>query len=172
MPKADINFEKELWDAANELRGAVSENNYKNYILPLVFLKHLSERYDIVHDELEILLQDPKSDYYSTNQEDISYVLEDQDEYRSRNTFVIPSTASWQYLKDNAEQDDIKVIIDDAFEVIQELLTGYNTQLNNLLPRIFVRSELSPKQTGGIINLLSHPKFSEKENPESDMKDI
>jgi type I restriction enzyme, R subunit len=38
--KADIDFEKELWDAANELRGAVSENNYKNYILPLVFLKH------------------------------------------------------------------------------------------------------------------------------------
>ncbi|GAA4315757.1 hypothetical protein GCM10023115_26420 [Pontixanthobacter gangjinensis] len=46
MAKADIDFEKELWDAANELRGAVSENNYKNYILPLVFLKHLSERYE------------------------------------------------------------------------------------------------------------------------------
>ena len=39
MLKADIDFEKETWDAANELRGAVSENNYKNYILPLVFLK-------------------------------------------------------------------------------------------------------------------------------------
>lgn len=44
MSKADIDFEKELWDAANELRGAVSENNYKNYILPLVFVKRLSER--------------------------------------------------------------------------------------------------------------------------------
>ena len=29
MPKPDIHFEKELWDTANELRGAVSENNYK-----------------------------------------------------------------------------------------------------------------------------------------------
>lgn len=29
MAKADIDFEKELLDAANELRGAVSENNYK-----------------------------------------------------------------------------------------------------------------------------------------------
>ena len=28
MAKADIDFEKELWDAANELIGAVSENNY------------------------------------------------------------------------------------------------------------------------------------------------
>jgi type I restriction enzyme M protein len=59
--------------------------------------------------------------------------------------------------------------VDDAFDLIQGLLTAYNPQLENLLPRIFVKSELSPKQTGGIINLLSHPKFSEKENPESDI---
>jgi len=169
IAKADIDFEKELWDAANELRGAVSENNYKNYILPLVFLKHISERYEIVQDELISLLREPKSEYYTSNKEEIKYVLGDHDEYRSRNTFVIPEKASWQYLKDNAEQDDIKVIIDDAFDVIQDLLTEHNPQLNNLLPRIFVRSELSAKQTSGIINLLSHPKFSEKENPESDI---
>ena len=53
--------------------------------------------------------------------------------------------------------------------MIQDLLTAHNPQLNNLLPRIFVKSELSAKQTGGIINLLSHPKFSEKENPENDV---
>lgn len=169
MAKADIDFEKELWDAANELRGAVSENNYKNYILPLVFLKHLSERYEIVHEEIEELLNDPKSSYYTIDKEEQKYVLEDADEYRSRNTFKIPHKASWQYLKDNAEQDDIKVIIDDAFDMVQDLLTEYNPQLANLLPRIFVKSELSAKQTGGIINLLSHPKFSEKENPESDI---
>ena len=128
MAKADIDFEKELWDAANELRGAVSENNYKNYILPLVFVKHLSERYEVVREELKEQLNDPKSDYYTTDKEEINYVLEDRDEYRSRNTFKIPETASWQYLKDNAEQDDIKVKVDDAFDVIQELLTGYNPQ--------------------------------------------
>jgi type I restriction enzyme M protein len=74
-PKADIDFEKELWDAANELRGAVSENNYKNYILPLVFLKHISERYEMVHDELEGLLHDPKSEYFTRDKAEISYVL-------------------------------------------------------------------------------------------------
>ena len=169
MAKADIDFEKELWDAANELRGAVSENNYKNYILPLVFLKHLSERYEIIHDQIVGLLNDPKSEYYTKDAAEKKYVLEDRDEYRSRNTFKIPKVASWQYLKENAEQDDIKVIVDDAFDTIQELLTDFNPQLNNLLPRIFVKSELSPKQVSGIINLLSHPKFSEKENPESDI---
>ena len=100
MAKADIDFEKELWDAANELRGAVSENNYKNYILPLVFLKHLSERYEVIREELKDLINDPSSDYHTTDTEEINYVLEDQDEYRSRNTFKIPEKASWQYLKD------------------------------------------------------------------------
>ena len=169
MAKADINFEKELWDAANELRGAVSENNYKNYILPLVFMKHLSERYDIVQEELKGLFNEPQSKYYTKDREEKKYVLNDKDEYLSRNTFMIPVKASWQYLKDNAEQNDIKVIIDDAFDVLQDLLTERDPKLNNLLPRIFVKSELSAKQSGGIINLLSHPKFSEKENPESDI---
>jgi len=167
--KADINFEKELWDAANELRGAVSENNYKNYILPLVFLKHLSERYEIVFEQINGMVNDPGSEYYTSDQKEKEYVLADADEYRARNTFKIPANAAWDYLKINAEQDDIKVIIDDAFDVIQDLLTDFNPQLANLLPRIFVKSELSAKHTAGIINLLSHPKFSEKENPESDI---
>lgn len=37
MAKADIYFEQELWKAANELRGAVTENQYKDYVLPLIF---------------------------------------------------------------------------------------------------------------------------------------
>lgn len=36
--KADIDFEQELWKAANELRGAVAENQYKDY--PLLFQKY------------------------------------------------------------------------------------------------------------------------------------
>lgn len=169
MAKVDIDFEKELWDAANELRGAVSENNYKNYILPLVFVKHLSERYEVTKEEIHGLLNDPKSDYYTKEKSEKQYVLEDRDEYRSRNTFKIPYEASWEFLKDNAEQDNIKVLIDNTFDTVQDLLVDYNPQLQNLLPRLFVKSELSPKQAGGIINLLSHPKFSEKENPESDI---
>jgi hypothetical protein len=31
--KADINFEQELWKAANELVEPVAENQYKDYIL-------------------------------------------------------------------------------------------------------------------------------------------
>ena len=43
-PKADIDFEQELWNAANELRGAVAENQYKDYVLSLLFVKHLERK--------------------------------------------------------------------------------------------------------------------------------
>jgi len=167
--KADINFEQELWKAANELRGAVAENQYKDYILPLIFLKHVSERYELRRDSLKTLLQDPKSDYYTEDSEEQNYVLEDPDEYLSKNTYIIPEKATWQFLQDNAEQDNIKVLVDNAFDILDDTLATYRPDLKGILPRIFVKSQLTAKQVAGLINLLANPKLSEKENPDSDI---
>jgi len=162
IPKADIDFERDLWKAADELRGAVAENQYKDYVLSLIFIKHLSERYEIRKDELRNDLEDPQSGYYTTDLVEISYVLEDPDEYLSRNILIVPKEASWQYLQDNAEQDDIKVKIDDALDKLQEVLDTYKPGNPDLLPRIFVKSQLTARQVGGLINLFSQKKFSEK----------
>jgi type I restriction enzyme M protein len=169
LPKADINFEKELWKAANELRGAVAENQYKDYILPLIFLKHVSERYELRRDTLKILLKDETSDYYTDDIEEQNYVLEDPDEYLSKNTYIIKEKATWQFLQDNAEQDNIKVLVDDAFDLLDQTLADYRPDLKGILPRIFVKSQLTSKQVAGLINLLANPKLSEKENPDSDI---
>ena len=160
--KADINFEQELWKAANELRGAVAENQYKDFVLPLIFLKHVSERYELRRDSLKLLLNDPKSDYYTLDKEEQNYVLEDPDEYLSKNTYIIPERATWQFLQDNAEQDNIKVLVDDAFDLLDETLASYRPDLKGILPRIFVKSQLTAKQVAGLINLLANPKLSEK----------
>ena len=169
VTKADINFEQELWKAANELRGAVAENQYKDYVLPLIFLKHISERYELRRDTLRSLLNDPKSEYYTLDSEEQNYVLEDPDEYLSKNTYIIPTEATWQFLQDNAEQDNIKVLVDDAFDLLDKTLATYRPDLKGILPRIFVKSQLTAKQVAGLINLLANPKLSEKENPESDI---
>ena len=73
--KPDIGFEKELWQATNELLEAVADNKYKAYVLFLIFLKHLSDRYDMRREELESLVQAPSSDYHTTDQAEISYIL-------------------------------------------------------------------------------------------------
>jgi type I restriction enzyme M protein len=168
-PKADIDFEKELWSVANELRGAVAENQYKDYVLSLIFLKHMSERYEVRRDELQNQLNDPESKYYTTNKSEQKEILNDPDEYLTKNVYILPEKATWQYLQDNAEQDDIKVKVDDAFEILETTISQFRPELKGILPRIFVKSQLSAKQTTGLINLFSNQKFSEKYNPESDV---
>ena len=45
-------LESWLWDAACVIRGAVDAPKFKDYILPLIFLKRLS---DVFEDELQLL---------------------------------------------------------------------------------------------------------------------
>jgi type I restriction enzyme M protein len=167
--KADIDFEKELWDVANELRGAVAENQYKDYVLSLLFVKHLSERYEIRKQELQQALNDPQSEYYTDKELEKIFVLEDELEYQVKNVYKLPREATWDYLRENAEQDDIKVKVDKAFVLIDEILATRNPDYKGVLEPIFVRSQLSPTQVSGLINLFSNDKFSEINNPESDI---
>ncbi len=168
-PKADIDFEAELWEAANELRGAVAENQYKDFVLSLLFVKHLSERYKYRYDELTSALSDPESDYYTIKEKEKKSVLEDDLEYTSKNVYRLPAEAQWNYLRENASADDIKVKVDKAFMLIDDILAERDDKLKGILPPIFVKSQLTATQTAGLINMFSSDKFSEAKNPESDL---
>ncbi len=167
--KADIDFEKDLWGAANELRGAVAENQYKDFVLSLIFLKHVSERYEKSRQELIAAMQDKTSPYFTEDPEEINYVLTDPDEFHSRHTIILPEKATWAFLQDHADQPNIKVLVDQAFQTVDELLGNYRQDLKGILPPIFVKSQLSATQTGELIKLFSNPKFSQQENQESDV---
>lgn len=58
---------KELWEAAVNLHGSIEPADYKRYILPVIFLRFLSLRYDRRREELERKIADPNSDYHTTN---------------------------------------------------------------------------------------------------------
>ena len=52
--RADI--EKALWDGANTFRGKIDAANYKDYVLSMLFLKYLSDKY-------EELIEDVRKEY-------------------------------------------------------------------------------------------------------------
>src|SRR5438270_13641023 len=81
---------KELWQAAVNLRGAIEPADYKRYVLPIIFLRFLSLRYERRRAELEKLIADPSTDYHTTNPKVAAKVLADPDEYRSAGAFVVP----------------------------------------------------------------------------------
>ena len=59
--------------------------------------------------------------------------------------------------------------MDDAFNTLDSTLAKFIPDLKGILPRVFVKSQMTARQVEGLINLLSNPKLSQKENPESDI---
>lgn len=158
MPaKADIDFERELWETAVTLRGTVAPADYKHYVLPLLFLRYLSLRYEQRRTRLALLLKEPNSIYYTGDPEIDAEVLEDPAEYLKENVFIVPEEASWGHLRRSARADDIKVRVDAAMRLLEE---RYPEQLAGVLPRIYAASNLSNDQVAGLINLFSKDKFA------------
>lgn len=148
----------QLFQAAVKLRGSIEATDYKRYVLPLVFLRFLSLRYEKRRDELLELLNDPASDYHGFDPEDL---LNDPVEYRKANVFIVPEKARWDFLLKNAQSDQIKQLLDNALE---ELEKTYPDKLRGLLPRIFAGSNLTVESTAGLINLFSKDAFRDDHN--------
>ena len=159
MPvQADINFERELWEAAVNLRGTVAPADYKHYVLPLLFLRYLSLRYEQRYRQLETALKDPGSEYYTGDPETDAEILADPTEYEMVNVFVLPEPATWDYLRRHARSDDIKLRLDEAMGTLEERYP----KLAGVLPRIYAASNLEPDQVAGLINLFSKDIFAQK----------
>jgi type I restriction enzyme M protein len=149
----------QLFQAAVKLRGSIEAPDYKRFVLPMIFLRFLSLRYKKRRDELLAMVNDPSSQLHTTDADDIDYILNDADEYKSANVFIVPEKSRWDYLRNNAQADDIKTILDDALE---ELEKTYPKKLRGLLPRIFAGSNLTNDSAAGLINLFSKGVFSDE----------
>lgn len=77
-------LENWLWDAACKIRGAVDAPKYKDYILPIIFLKRLS---DVFEDEIKKL-----AEQYETEETARVFVEADH----SLVWFYLPENARWE----------------------------------------------------------------------------
>ena len=68
--RADLEIESELWETAVKLRGNIAPADYKHYVLPLLFLRYLSLRYEQRREELADQIRDPDSPYHTTDEDD------------------------------------------------------------------------------------------------------
>ncbi len=164
-PQADINFEAELWDAAVNLRGNVAPADYKHYVLPLIFLRFLSLKYERRRDAIGKLLRDPDSGYYTKDATTADEVLNDPDEYKKEGVYIVPEKAQWDYLVRHAQDDDIKLKLDYAMELLERAYP----ELRGVLPRIYAGSNLPRENATELINLFSRDIFKADAGRESDV---
>lgn len=94
--KLDITtLENWLWEAACKIRGDIDAPKYKDYILPLIFLKRLS---DVFEDEIIKLSQELKlSQKYGNKDKDIVEQLLTKDHNLVR--FYLPKKVRWEEIK-------------------------------------------------------------------------
>mgnify|MGYP001025889408 CR=1 FL=1 len=166
--KPELDFVDKLWEAANRLRGKMEASQYKHIVLPLIFLKYISDMFESRRRWLENAIKDPKNeDYYlpSATEEDLRSILEDRDEYLSVGVFYVPLEARWSFLMQNAMQPHVGKLIDEAMDAIEK---ENPKQLRGVLPKIYTQSLVPPHVLGELINSFSKVGFELNEDKAKD----
>ena len=133
-------YEQKLWAAADKLRNNMDAAEYKHIVLGLIFLKYISDSFELKHKELS---QDKLAD------------PEDRDEYTGENIFWVPKEARWSQLKANAKQPTIGVLVDDAMDALER----DNKSLKGVLPKEYAKERLDKRRLGELIDLFSNITF-------------
>ena len=142
---AEIGFEKQLWEAADVLRGNMDAADYKNVVLGLIFLKYLSDRFDERYRELV-------AEGYGDE--------EDRDCYTEQNVFFVPEEARWTNVAKSAHTPEIGQVIDGAMRAIER----ENDALKGVLPKNFARPELDKRRLGDVVDLFTNVQMSDGES--------
>src|SRR6266516_6507185 len=76
---------RELWNTAVALRGSIEPADYKRYVLPLIFLRFLSLRFEQRVSEINAEIADPQSDLFTTDKQLAREIREDPDNFTRTN---------------------------------------------------------------------------------------
>ena len=99
-------IEETLWESANKLRGSVEPSEYKHVVLSLIFLKYAYDRFverrnELIADHKEAFVDHPVF-------------------YNAKNVFYLNEISRWDYLMENAKQNDIAIKIDAALAQVEK----------------------------------------------------
>jgi type I restriction enzyme M protein len=129
-------FEESLWQSAEGLRGPVESAEYKHIVLGLLFLKYMSDAFEQRRTELRELTHEEGTMYYTEDDEERQFILEDKDAYHEENVFYVPEEARWDLLRKNATDPNIGSQIDDAMRALE---SENQDRLDGMLPKRYSR---------------------------------
>jgi len=165
-PNHDLPFAKELFEAADRLRGSVESAEYKHLVLGLLFLKYISDSFERRRKHLEAETHNRGGDLFTEDESEREGILEDRDEYISENVFWVPEGSRWDELLKTASQPDIGQRIDRALEAIER---DNPEQLRGVLPRIYARAEIAASKLGALVSTIAKIGFGEDEEQARDV---
>jgi type I restriction enzyme M protein len=132
---------KALWDVANLLRGAMTADNFRDYMLSLLFYRYISARYEAVaRRELGSDLPAEKSllTWYQENKDDVN---EFEDMMLKSTHYIIKPRYLWSAIYELARTQDDNLLTElrDSFRHIEE--ESFRGALKGLFSEINLQSE-------------------------------
>jgi type I restriction enzyme M protein len=134
-------LESQLFSAADKLRKNIDAAEYKHIVLGLIFLKYISDSFEVLHQQL-----------VAGDGEHAGANPEDPDEYRAENVFWVPQVARWSHLHSRAKQPSIGKDLDAAMDAIEK----HNPTLKGILPKVFASPNIDKAALGGLIDLVGN----------------
>ena len=135
--KANIGFEKQIWDAACVLWGHIPAAEYRKVIIGLIFLRYISAAFEARYKELLA-----EGDGFEN----------DPDAYTEDNIFFVPEEARWETISAAAHTPEIGKVIDDAMRAIE----SKNSKLKNVLPKNYASPDLDKKVLGDVVDIFTN----------------
>ena len=142
-------IEATLWQSADKLRKNMDAAEYKHVVLGLIFLKYISDAFEVLHAKLV----NGKGEYEGAD-------LEDPNEYTAEKVFFVPPIARWKPISNNAKKTEIlldsgkKVDIGGYVDEAMEAIERQNPSLRSVLPKVYARQNLDRASLGGLIDLI------------------
>lgn len=152
-------LEKKLWTSANKLLPSLDASQYKHVVLGLVFLKYVSDSFDIRRKQLTEQFKTPAHEYFldaadfdgdaegEAYQAEINTELEERDYYAEANVFWVPQQARWQFL-----QNQNKVVITGELEVGEGKAAKKIRSVGQLIDNALDAIEVDNPKLKGVLN--------------------
>lgn len=144
---------KTLWNIADDLRGAMNADDFRDYMLSFLFLRYLSFNYEEAakkelgkdypispskDDRADFVVPPPLEIWYKSNEEDIK---EFEQQMRRKVHYVIEPTFLWSNITELArtQNDELLQTLQDGFRYIEN--ESFESAFKGLFSEINLNSE-------------------------------
>ena len=151
---ANTNLETQLWAIADELRGNMDANEFKNYILGFIFYRYLSEKQE---KTIEYALRDEDITFKEVTEDDELYQYIQEDTLSKLGYFIKPDLLFSTIIDKIKTEEFILDDISKAFNEITNSSQGTESQddFSNLFEDVDLTSSKLGKSEGEKNNLIS-----------------
>lgn len=140
-PQDNKPMEQILFLTADKLRKNIDAAEYKSYVLGLLFLKYVSDAFDVLHQKI----LNKEGDYAYDDPEDKLV-------YSAEYVFFVPEKARWNYIVTRAKLPTIGEEVDTAMDLIEK----ENPKIRGVLFKQFAQSKLDKVTLGELIDLINN----------------